>query len=40
MPITKYFPEGTKLAVPKGGLIIWIELPAGTDAFDFQKKST
>lgn len=37
--INQYFPEGTKLAIPKGGLSIWIELPAGLDAFNFQKKA-
>ncbi|SDP20608.1 transcriptional regulator, GntR family [Mucilaginibacter sp. OK268] len=35
--IITYFPEGTKLAVPKGGLSIWIELPAGLDSFNYQK---
>lgn len=37
--INQYFPHGTKLAVPKGGLSIWIELPAGLNAFEFQKKA-
>jgi DNA-binding transcriptional MocR family regulator len=37
--ITDYFPEQTRLAIPKGGLSIWIELPAGIDAFELQKKA-
>lgn len=37
--INQYFPHGTKLAVPKGGLSIWIELPTGLNAFEFQKKA-
>jgi DNA-binding transcriptional MocR family regulator len=37
--ITEHFPNGTKLAIPKGGLSIWIELPNEIDAFDFQKKA-
>ena len=37
--INQYFPHGTKLAVPKGGLSVWIELPAGHNAFEFQKKA-
>lgn len=37
--ITAYFPTGTKLAMPKGGLSIWIELPDGVDAFELQKKA-
>lgn len=26
------FPTGTRLSCPKGGLVLWIELPAGTDS--------
>lgn len=37
--ITTYFPEGIKLAVPMGGLSIWIELPTAVDTFDLQKKA-
>jgi len=37
--ITEHFPSGTKLAIPKGGLSIWIELPSEIDAFDFQKRA-
>lgn len=37
--INLYFPEGTKLAIPKGGLSLWIELPEDIDAFNFQKKA-
>lgn len=37
--ITEYFPKETNLAVPKGGLSIWIELPPGVDAFNYQKEA-
>lgn len=37
--ITLHFPEATKLAVPKGGLSLWIELPENIDAYNFQKKA-
>lgn len=28
----EYFPEGTKLPIPKGGFLLWIELPKGKDS--------
>ncbi len=37
--IAAHFPNGTKLATPKGGLSIWIALPDDIDAFEFQKKA-
>lgn len=30
--VTRYFPPGCKLSPPQGGLILWIELPKGTDS--------
>ncbi|MFL6619974.1 MAG: PLP-dependent aminotransferase family protein, partial [Povalibacter sp.] len=30
--VAKYFPSGTRIARPAGGLVIWIELPANVDA--------
>ena len=35
--ISASFPDETKLSVPPGGLSIWVELPAGTDAYALQK---
>ena len=35
--ISANFPPNTKLQVPQGGLSIWVELPAGTDAYALQK---
>lgn len=29
--ILAYFPKGTVVSVPKGGFVLWVELPAGTD---------
>jgi len=29
--VAKYFPAGTRIARPAGGIVIWIELPAGVD---------
>jgi DNA-binding transcriptional MocR family regulator len=30
--IANDFPEGTRVAAPRGGFVLWVELPAGTDA--------
>lgn len=30
--IARYFPTGTRLSVPVGGIVLWLELPAGTDS--------
>lgn len=30
--IARYFPTGTRLSVPVGGVVLWVELPAGTDS--------
>ncbi|MFT4506029.1 PLP-dependent aminotransferase family protein [Caballeronia sp. 15711] len=30
--IARYFPTGTRLSVPVGGIVLWVELPAGTDS--------
>jgi DNA-binding transcriptional MocR family regulator len=35
--IEQYFPEGTRISRPKGGFVLWIELPKKINAFQFQK---
>jgi DNA-binding transcriptional MocR family regulator len=30
--IANDFPEGTRVAAPRGGFVLWVELPAGADA--------
>lgn len=30
--IARYFPAGTRLSLPAGGVLLWAELPAGTDS--------
>ena len=30
--IATEFPEGTRVATPRGGFVLWVELPAGVDA--------
>lgn len=37
--IEQYFPEGTKITRPHGGLVIWAELPADVNAAILQEKA-
>ncbi|WP_158795817.1 PLP-dependent aminotransferase family protein [Pedobacter sp. L105] len=37
--IEQHFPKGTKVTRPKGGLVIWVELPENINAADFQEKA-
>lgn len=30
--VVRYFPAGTRMTRPTGGFILWVEMPAGTDA--------
>jgi len=30
--VMRYFPAGTRLSQPQGGLVLWVELPAGIDS--------
>ena len=32
--VARYFPQGTRLTVPRGGLSLWVELPQGLSATD------
>ncbi|MGH8188124.1 MAG: aminotransferase class I/II-fold pyridoxal phosphate-dependent enzyme, partial [Steroidobacteraceae bacterium] len=32
--ITRYFPQGTRLARPSGGVVLWIELPRTVDSVE------
>ena len=37
--IGKYFPEGTKVTQPKGGFLLWVELPKGVNTLDLFEKA-
>jgi DNA-binding transcriptional MocR family regulator len=37
--IGKYFPDGTKVTQPKGGFLLWVELPKGLNALDLFEKA-
>lgn len=37
--IEQYFPVGTRMSRPKGGLVLWIELPQGVDAVLLHQKA-
>lgn len=32
--IARLFPEGTRISDPKGGFVLWVELPRGLDCFE------
>ncbi|MGA8261217.1 MAG: PLP-dependent aminotransferase family protein, partial [Arenicellales bacterium] len=32
--VAEYFPEGTRVSEPRGGFVLWVELPPGTDAWE------
>jgi len=34
LEIQKHFPSGTRLAIPQGGSLLWVQLPAGVDGLD------
>ncbi len=39
LAVQKYFPEGTRLAPPKGGNLLWVELPEGCSGLDVYEKA-
>jgi DNA-binding transcriptional MocR family regulator len=32
--VIKYFPQGTRVSSPRGGYVLWIQLPEGVDSLD------
>lgn len=38
--IEKYFPQGTRLSRPLGGLVLWLELPEGVNALKLQQQAS
>jgi DNA-binding transcriptional MocR family regulator len=37
--VLKTFPEGTRVNQPKGGFVLWIEMPAGFDSEEFAARA-
>jgi DNA-binding transcriptional MocR family regulator len=37
--ITSEFPEGTRVASPRGGFVLWVELPPGMDALALHEQA-
>jgi DNA-binding transcriptional MocR family regulator len=37
--IAKYFPAGTKVTQPKGGFLLWVELPKGVNSLELLEKA-
>ena len=39
MAIQKHFPEDTRLSVPQGGSLLWVQLPPGIDGLDVHQRA-
>jgi DNA-binding transcriptional MocR family regulator len=39
LAIQKYFPENTRLSIPKGGALLWVQLPSGADGLALYQKA-
>lgn len=37
--VARYFPEGTRISRPAGGLLLWIEMPPKTDALELYRRA-
>jgi DNA-binding transcriptional MocR family regulator len=37
--VQRYFPAGTRVTRPRGGYVLWVELPAGCDALELQRRA-
>ncbi|QSQ24481.1 PLP-dependent aminotransferase family protein [Pyxidicoccus parkwayensis] len=37
--VRECFPEGTRLTTPRGGFVLWVELPRGTDAVELSRRA-
>ena len=37
--IAKRFPRGTRISRPAGGFLLWVQLPAGTDTVELQRRA-
>lgn len=37
--IATQFPEGTRVSAPRGGFVLWVELPAGIDALELHEQA-
>ncbi len=33
------FPDGTRISQPRGGFVLWVELPEGTDSFNLARRA-
>jgi len=39
LAVQKYFPEDTRLSIPRGGALLWIQLPSGADGLNLYQKA-
>ena len=39
LAVARYFPDGTNISSPRGGLTVWVQLPAGTDSLELFRQA-
>ncbi|MFP4309003.1 MAG: PLP-dependent aminotransferase family protein [Desulfococcaceae bacterium] len=39
LAVQRHFPQGTRLAVPRGGSLLWIQLPAGAGGLELYRRA-
>jgi DNA-binding transcriptional MocR family regulator len=37
--VEKHFPKGTRLVLPEGGVLLWVQLPRGVDSMEVYKRA-
>jgi len=37
--VARYFPEGTKVTRPAGGIVLWVELPKSVNSLDLYQRA-
>ena len=37
--VEKHFPKGTRLVLPQGGILLWVQLPCGVDSLEVYKRA-
>jgi len=37
--LREYFPEGTRASRPRGGFVLWLQLPGRVDAFQLHRRA-
>lgn len=37
--VARFFPQGTRVTKPAGGMVLWVELPPKVDAFEYNRRA-